>query len=361
MKASDFSPIVEQGDLEIEGGLFSRLKRRRELAPISPGYTRVLLDGNGNPIDQQTAGQKYWSRARGWVRVDVRSHPLEYAVKFPDPTGLAGFVAEVSLSARVNDPDGAVAEGADSVEDFLHPTLQKAVRQAHGKAADVDPSASPVEVLNNLRLNATENLESLLGPLEDLPPWLSAKVTAVTVELDETTAKHREELVGKLRAVAVADADRLGETAKARNELEVRRIWEDGLAGRLADPERRALMRLAADPSKENVDDVAAEFNQLDAEKRAAVLGFFRLAVEEGHFPEDEGLLDAFRQMEAQMAMPQGALGVGRKPEQVEAPKDEVTPVLDAETMETTLAPEVEDSDDAAAGPKESDDTDWGK
>jgi hypothetical protein len=348
--ADDFSPIAEQGELEVEGGLFSRLKRRRELAPIAPGFVRVLLDGDGNPIDQQTAGQKYWSRARGWVKVDVRSHPLEYTIQFPDPTGLAGFAAELLVSARVSEPAGAVAEGADSVEDLLRPSLQKAVRKAHGKATQVNESENSVNILNQLRLNATENLETLLGDLDDLPHWLSAKVTAVTVELDEATARHREELVGKLRAVAVFDADGQSGAAKARNELAVLKIWEEGLAGRLADPERRALMRLAADPSKDNIDVVAAEFNQLDAEKRAAVLGFFRLAVEEGHFPEDEGLLSAFRQMESQMAKPQGELG-GGAPEQVEAPKDEPVEVVDAETVETDPGPESDDSGD----------TDWGK
>ena len=352
MKVSDdFSPIAEQGELNVEGGLFSRLKRRRDLAPIEPGFVRILLDANGTPIDQQTAGQKYWSRARGWVKVDVRSHPLKYEIRFQDPSGLAGFVAEISVNARVSDPEAAVAEAADSVEDLLRPSLQKAVRAAHSKAPPTGEEESSVTVLNNLRLTATQSLESFLGPLDDVADWLSAKVSAVTVELDEETERHRVELIKKKREVAVADADGQSEAAKARNELAVRRIWEEGLADRLADPERRALMRLAADPTKQNIDDVAAEFNQLDAERRAAVLGFFRLAVEEGHFPEDEGLLEAFRQMEAQMAKPEGLLGVGRM-EQIEPRKEAgKAELVEAETIETSTSLEEEKSDD----------TDWGK
>jgi hypothetical protein len=348
----DFSPIVEQGELEVEGGLFSRLKRRQEMDPIGSGFSRVLLDGNGALVDQQTAGQKYWSRARSWAKVDVSSHALEYEIGFPDPSGLAGFVAQIAVTARVTDPKAAVVERAESVGEFLRPALQRAVRGVHGKAGKVEDSRSQAAVLNDLRLAATENLESLLGPFEDVPEWLSARVTAVAVELDADTRRYREELVGKMHEVAVADAEGESERARARNEIELRRLWEDGMVGRLADPERRALMRLSADPSKQNIDEVAAEFNQLDAERRAAIVSFFRLAVEEGHFPEDEGLLNAFQQMEAQMAKAHGALEVGGQPEQVEAPRDDGdAQVVEAETVETKPAPE----------DKESDDTDWGK
>jgi hypothetical protein len=112
-------------------------------------------------------------------------------------------------------------------------------------------------------------------------------------------------------------------------------------------------MRLAVDPSKENIDGVASEFNQLDAERRAAALGFFRLAVEEGRFAEDEGLLDAFRQIESQMAKPRGVLGGGGQPEQVEAPKEDDAQVVEAETVET-------DPDPVQEG-EESGDSDWGR
>jgi hypothetical protein len=355
---SDFSPIAEQGELELEAGLFSRLRRRREMAPLSPGFTRVLIDADSEPIDEFTAGQKYWSRARGWVQVDMRTHSLEYRIPLPDPSGLAGFLVVVDISASVCDPRGAVSAGAESVEEILRPALQNALRKAHTKAPTVDGSDNPVTALNNLRLTATENLEKVIGAVEGVPGWLSAKVTSLTVELDEATEKHREELIEKMRAVALADADGQSEMAKAKNQLKVHQIWEEGFADRLADPERRALARIAADPSRENIDRVAGEFDEIEAQGRAAMVEVFRAAVEKGYFAEDEAILNAINVMEKQVGRRQGALERGDGTKQVEAPEQEEH-VVEAETIETDTH---EDSEsDSESEEEEDSDTDWGK
>lgn len=360
--SNDFSPIAGQGELELESGLFSRLKRRRDIAPLSPGFARVLLDANGEPIEEMTAGQKYWARARGWVKVDVGTHSLEYRVPFPDPTGLGGFVAIADVTASVQDPRGAVSAGAESVEEFIRPALQNAVRKAHSSAQPVDESKNPVTVLNDLRLAATEHLEKLVGPLEGVPEWLSAKVTSLTVELDEATEEHRKELIKKMQAVALADADGQSEVAKAKNQLKVHKIWEEAFADRLADPERRALARIAADPSRENIDRVAGEFDEIEAQGRAAMVEVFRAAVEKGYFAEDEAILNAIGVMEKQVGRPQGALGKGdREAKQVEAgEKDEH--VVEAETIEAEIDaehPKSPEADDAKGS--EGSDKDWGK
>jgi len=354
LKASeDFSPIAEQGELEIDAGFFSRLKRRREIAPLSPGFARVLLNADGAPISEQTAGQKYWSNARGWVKVDVRDHSLEYKIPFSDPSGLAGFVAIVDVAARVDDPRQAVLAGAESVEDILRPALQSAIRKAHGRTP-IDASEHSVAALNDLRLAADGNLEAVVGPVESVPKWLRAKVTSVSVELDEATAKHREELIGKMRAVALADADSESEAAKARGQLKVHRIWEEGFANRLADPERRALARIAADPSRENIDRVAAQFDEIEAEGRAAMVGFFRVALEEGYFPEENAILKALHSMESQISG-RPALKEPNDPKEVEPP-DGDEHVVDAETVDTDTH-NVHPQDEQG---EKDDDKDWG-
>jgi hypothetical protein len=358
----DFSPIAEQGELELDAGFFSRLKRRREMAPLSAGFTRVILDAQGSPIDELTAGQKYWSRARGWVKVDVRSHPLEYKIPFADPSGMAGFVAVVDVTVSVTDPHAAVSAGAESVEEILRPALQNTVRKAHGKSP-VNTSENPVAVLNNLRLAADENLEAIVGRVNGLPDWLEARVTSVHVELDEATAKHREELVEKMRAVAVADADSESEAAKARGQLKVHKIWEDGFANRLADPERRALARIAADPSRENIDRVAAQFDEIEAEGRSAMVAFFRVALEEEYFPEEKAILKALQSMEARLGGPP-ALKQGEEANNVESASGgdgEDEHIVEAETVETDTH-EVERDTPADNGGEtgENSDKNWG-
>jgi hypothetical protein len=112
----------------------------------------------------------------------------------------------------------------------------------------------------------------------------------------------------------------------------------------------RALKRLAADPSRENIDRVAAEFDQIEAEEREAIVGMFRLAVDKGHFPEDEALMKAIDLMERQIAKPRAALGGGNEQGQVEPPEEEAQ-IVEAETVETESDPEE----------GEPSDTDWGK
>lgn len=335
MKASDFAPIAEQGELELEAGILSKLRRRREIAPVAPGFARVLIDAEGKPIEELTAGQKYWSRARGWAKVDVRRHTLELEVPFPDPSGQAGFVAAVSATAAVSDPLGAVKEGAESVEEIVRPVLQNAIRRAHGDSSAAADSGDPVAQLNELRVAADRNLESLIGPLKGVPAWLGVEVTSVTVDLDSATAQHREDLVSRNRAAALADADGKSEVAKARNEIMVRKVWEEGFASRLADPEKRALARIAADPSPENIDRVAAQFDQIEAQGRAAIVDTLRKAIDSGYFAEDDAIHNAIGAVEKQYGSPQNALGASAPGKEIDAAPDTGEHVVDAETVET--------------------------
>ncbi len=357
---SDFSPITEQGELELEAGLFSRLKRRRDIAPVSPGFARILLDAESTPIDELTAGQKYWSRARGWVKVDVRNHSLEYQIAFPDPTGLAGFVVSVDVSVCVSNPRAAVLAGAESVEEYLRPALQSEVRRAYGEETALDDSQGPVNVLNQLRLAATKNLERLNGEVKGVPEWLSAKVTSVAVELDEATEKHRAELIERRRAVALADADGESDLAKAKNQLKVQQLWEEGFADRLGDPERRALAKIAADPTRENIDRVAGELDQIEAKGRAAMVEVFRVALEKGYFAEDEAILNVMGAMQHGGQL-DGALEEGEKPRQVEPPENDEN-VIEVETVEAETAEEDLDPEDKKADEDEDErpDADWG-
>jgi hypothetical protein len=363
VKSNDFSPIAEQGDLELDAGIFSKLRRRREIAPIAPGFARVLLDTNGAPIEELTAGQKYWSRAHGWVKVDVRSHTLEYEISFPDPSGLAGFLAVVDVFATVTDPAGAVKEGAESVEEIIRPALQNAIRKSHAGSPAPADGEDPVAVLNELRVTADRNLEVLIGPLPEMPDWLSAKVSSVSVELDAATESHRKELMSKIRAVALADADGKSEIAKAKNEMMVRKVWEDGFANHLADPEKRALARIAADPSRENIDRVAGQFDQIEAQGRAAIVETLREAINKGYFAEDDAIHNAISALEQQYGNPQHALGAGSQNKEVEAAPEPDEHVVDAETVETETTDEGDAVDEESSEEDDSgesgSDSDW--
>lgn len=362
----DFAPIAEQGEFGSEGGLFTRLKRKRPVEPTTPGFARIVLDEKIGPVDEVTAGQRYWARGLSWVKVDVRDHHLAYEIDFPDPSGLAGFLARVDLVVRVCEPRGAVEHGAEGVREIVRPALQRAIRATHNASAPNPGDVSPVNALNELRLAAIANLENLDEPLPGVPDWLEVSISSVSVDFDEATSKHRTELMEKMRAVALADADGATELAKARNELKVRQLWEESFAQHLADPERRALARIAADPSRENIDRIAGEFDQIEAQGRAAIVEVLREAVNKGYFAEDDAIYTAIGAMEKQYGVPQHTLERGEKAKQVEASGEEH--VVEAETVETKAETEEEKEEDSgsetASGEDDEDepgDTNWGE
>jgi len=274
---NDYSPIVDEGELEGGTGLLGRLRRREELGPVGAGYMRILLDADRSAVaggEQLSAGEKYWSRgARTWVKVDVGEHPLTYDVGFSDPSGQAGFVATVSVRCSVKDASTAAVQGATGVRRFVEPALQQAVaRTGRGipPATDVD---GPVATLTKLLDNADATVrESVTGAVDDLPGWLEARVTSARVQFDEETAKHHAELVATTRDIDVerltGDKDRL----HMENEMSVRAIVRENLAPYLADPVMRGFETVFADPSPANVDRVVGQVTATNRDMILSIL-----------------------------------------------------------------------------------------
>jgi hypothetical protein len=275
---NDYSPVVDEGELEGGTGLLGRLRRREELGPVGAGYVRILLDTDRAAVaggEQLSAGEKYWSRAaRSWVKVDVGEHPLAYDVGFLDPSGQAGFVATVSVRCSVKDPAAAATQGATGVRQFVEPAIQQAVARA---SRDIPPATEvdgPIAVLTRLLDHADATVrESVSGAVDDLPRWLEARVTSARVQFDEATAKHRAELVATTRDIDMTkltgDKDRLA----AENEMRVRTIVRESLGPYLANPVMRSFETVFANPSPENIDRVV---NQVTANDHELVLGILQ-------------------------------------------------------------------------------------
>ena len=289
MKATDFSPITEEGGIEGSAGVMSRLRRRKDVKPVGSGYVRILLNENGKPIEQASAGQKYWSHARGWVMVDVRTHSLEYELPFDDPSGLAGFVATVSVTTSVVDAQKAAAEGADSVSEILKPILREKIRHAQADAVAPVEHTDPVAEINALASAADRSLNSMVENVKRVPDWLGARVTAVSVSLDEATKKHRDELVKRQRNAELTEAESKTEVTKAKGDAMVRKARKEGV-GDLRSAEQRALERIASDPSPENVDRVMAGLDRAQAEGRAAFVQMLQDAMGKDFFDKGDNL-----------------------------------------------------------------------
>jgi hypothetical protein len=291
----DFSPIAERGELERASGLLSRLQRRQELRPVSANHYRVLVDGDGTPLtgaEELSAGQRYWSKANGWVTVDVGDHILAYDVPFSDPSGRIGFVATVTLQTKVRDATAVVERGIESVKDVLGPALREVVTKAT-RSADGGPSTDPIGALSAMRERANENMQQeVRKELGNLPEWLSAQVTAVTVEFDADTAAHRAELVRRSRDGELIDADAENKKRGTRHEMEVREIVRDSLAAHLSQPATRAFEVVFSDPSAENIASVVNQVNADEHRHKALVIEILQGLIDKDLVDKGDGVFD---------------------------------------------------------------------
>jgi hypothetical protein len=271
---ADFSPIADRGELELPTGLRARFRRKAALQPIDLGFKRILVGANGVYADEseQTAGERYWSSKRSWVKVDVRPHTLRYEVPVTDPRSGAGFVAAISLVATVVDATAIAKQGIDTVSSFLEPSVLEAIR---GVSIDLEPStADPIRVLSETR----QRVEALLSKalqgtqLHDLPRGLSARITSISVEFDAATQHHHADLIARTRTGELIEADAVNKEKETHHAIAQRQRWRDELSAHLADPARRAFEIVLSDPTPANIAMVVAQANDADRERRGALV-----------------------------------------------------------------------------------------
>jgi hypothetical protein len=294
----DFSPVVEQGELELASGLLDRLRRRRELMPVGPGSVRVLLDEDGMPIRsaaQLTGGEKRWSRARSWVRVDIGHHTLDYRIAFSDSSGRAGFVATIKVEATICDPAQAVQEGAAGVKGFLEPALARMVGEADGGDGAAADSGNALDALMAMRRNAEAKVRAVRGSVPELPRWLEAKVLSATVAFDGDTQRHHTDLVEAARRGQRVEADRerieaesINEQTATKGQIAIRKLWRDDLLENLSDPSRRVFEIAFANPTDANIARAVDAANQHEQQMAAGVIEVIQQMIDKNYIDKDD-------------------------------------------------------------------------
>jgi hypothetical protein len=292
----DYSPMVEQGELEAASGLRARLRRRQELAPVSSGFERVLLAEDGSPLlgnDPLTPGEKRYTRARSWVRVDTGHHRLEYRVGISDPGGSADFLATIAVEATIVDAIEAVRHGASSVKDSLEPTLRRAVVDA-GESGETVTDSNRHAALTSMRRNARAQIGELEGQkLKGLPVWLSATILSTTVDFDEKTKRHYEQLVELAQQGQVIEATSENDQKRTKGEITVRGLWREDLLPHLSNPSRRVFEQVMANPTDENIATAVRQADERELILLQEVINAFQMAAKEGFVEKDDPTIRA--------------------------------------------------------------------
>jgi translation elongation factor EF-G len=301
--SDDYSPAVDQGELKVASGLRARLSRRQELAPVGPGFERVLIAKDGTPLvddNQRTPGEKRYKQACSWVSVDVGHHRLEYRVAFSDPSGHADFITTIAVDTVVVDAVAAVRSGASSVKDALEPTLRHVVVAAgeSGEAVtgsrESDASTRKSDTLTNMRQRARAKVRQLEGEsLEGLPSWLSATILSTTVDFDDGTRRHYNNLVGLEQQGQVIDVTSENDKKVAQGKIVVGDLWRENLLPHLSDSSQRVFEEVFTNPTEENISRAIDKANQRELALLHEVMRSFEMATKDGFFDKDDPTIRA--------------------------------------------------------------------
>jgi hypothetical protein len=292
----DFSPIGEQGTLEVEKKGFIR---RSQWTPVSaqPGRAIIFQTKSGDYTEMHadsTAGERLFANPTSWVEVDIAPHTLTYEIPFKDPTGSRGFIASVSVESQIIDAPAAVKDGARSVKAYVLPALETIVAGVGEQVTPAATEGAPVLVGDALA-QAQARLRTIVNQeIEELPAWLRTQIRSAQVDLDAVTKEHHARIVGEQHTGEVTEmetivrrhqdaqrhADELAETLRKReleqkdrdhaDELEHRRRAQQH-ADEIADRLRRRDL-VALDQGDRELADELEHHRQLRVLRRTAEL-----------------------------------------------------------------------------------------
>lgn len=331
----DFSPILEQGELEAASSMLGRIRGRRELPSAGVGVELVFADKDGKPVKKSSGGEKYWAKATSWIKIDVAAHTLEFKIPFPDPTGRAGFLAAVTVSTEIVDASKVATSGITGVKGIIEPILGEVVTDC---ASKVKPSSGedPVAVLNDSRRAAESALrKSIHENVMGLPRWLAAQIASINVAFDDATKRHYDDLVKRARETELVDASAEIKKHQTTHEIALRDTWRAALSEHLSNPATRSFEVAFSDPSPQNIARVVDQVNATDAVVRERVFQVLSSLIDNDHLHKTSELSEMMREIASSLKIGEGrepaSLAAGSKQTAIEAEGDTVQ---DAESVD---------------------------
>ncbi len=290
----DFSPIVDRGEVAAASGLRSRFGRRGD-APVASesGISRVFINSDGQFISEGSlsAGERYWGRLQGWVKVDISPHTLKFKLPVADPSGRGDFIAQITVIASVIDPAEAAHAGLKSVREFVEPVLGMKL----GTIELGGDSQRAGMSMAQLRADTTRRISAGLAeqPLTGLPAGIGARVASVTVTFDESTSTHLAGLTKLVRQGDLVDAEHAIAQKNTEHDIQTRKAWRDALGDLLTDPQRRVIELVAADPSPQTIAQVIQQSAALEAANRDSFVSLLNQMIDKDYVERGDPLYDA--------------------------------------------------------------------
>jgi hypothetical protein len=256
----DFDPMVEQGVLQRPAGMLGRMLRKVDLPAVEPGLERVVLDTTGYVVDLTDAlPERPWNGEGRWVKVDLTAHEMRFDLTYREQDGSAGYLIAVRVMVTVVDPVQVVRRTIHSVAPYVLPGLRGRMDQA------LPPTYQQMYRDNHVAALDARRNQIAAAVCQKLPPgvrfsvegWLSVHVIDVSVAFDEATDRHHRTLV-----------DLRHKEQSAAAQLQVQNVLAERMDKRLRSPYQRAADRYALEPTRENLDKLAAELDAAEERLR---------------------------------------------------------------------------------------------
>ena len=283
----DYDPVTARGKIEKPAGILGRRRLRDSLPPVEYGHERVFVDAGGQVRSGRgatTAGERYWASPGMWLNVDTGDHDLAYRFTHREPDGTAGYDIKVEVTAWISDAEEAIRRKISGVRRYAEPVLSAKV----GAALAAQPhsqGATGIRGLNTRRDQIGRQLHAELAPGREFAvgKWLSVRVINVSASFDAATTAHHDSLVAKARGVETTEAD-----------IKLRQTWLGYLEPQLADPLKRAVATIAADPTQANIQRVATQLDDDDRWRSGEVINILNTLIKE-NYVDDINQLNAIK------------------------------------------------------------------
>lgn len=258
---SAYDPIVGTGD-------FSKFNLFSSRPTVEPGVALVVYSDKGDmlalmPGQRLTAGDIAWKNYKGYFKVDIGIHSLEFQTKVPCNKDAFSFEAKLQVTYQVKEPDVIVKNKIRDVLAALKPEIENRMRVISRKY-NADQSEDAEQEINNsfksgLHVNgifATQIISNLELPVEAREHI--HKIQSMKNEI------ARQEVTHELESIKLRHESELA-TAKQKHENDLKKQRMDFYAPFI----KKGQWNLLALQLAEHPEDVAAIVNLINQQQQA--------------------------------------------------------------------------------------------
>ena len=258
---SAYDPIVGTGD-------FPKLNLFGSRPTVEPGVALVVYSDKGDvlalmPGQRLTAGDVAWKNYKGYFKVDIGVHNLEFQTKVPCNKDAFSFEAKLLITYQIEKPDVIVKNKIRDVLAALKPEIENRMRTISRKYSADQSEDAEQEINNSFKSGLHVNgifASQIISNLE-LPAEAREHIHKIQSARNEIA---RQEVAYELESTKLRYDNDLA-TAKLKHENELKKQRMDFYAPLL----KKGQWNLLALQLSEHPEDVASIVNFINQEHQA--------------------------------------------------------------------------------------------